>query len=65
MNILRPILYRLGNHLIGLQVLLSNDIKAEVVLINQARMCRPLLKDSNDTFIDLISRRDLQILAIY
>ncbi|MCR4989835.1 MAG: HD domain-containing protein [Lachnospiraceae bacterium] len=64
-NILRPILYRLGNHLIGLQVLLSNDVKAEVVLINQARMCRPLLKDSSDTFIDLISRRDLKILAIY
>ncbi|MCR4787901.1 MAG: HD domain-containing protein [Lachnospiraceae bacterium] len=64
-NILRPILYRLGNHLIGLQVLLSNDIKAEVVLINQARMCRPLLKDSSDTFIDLLNRRDLQIMAIY
>ncbi len=65
MNILRPILYRLGNHLIGLQVLLSNDVRAEVVLINQARMCRPLLKDDSDTFIDLLTRRDLQILAIY
>lgn len=65
MEILKPILFRLANHMVGLKVLLSNDVKAEVILINQADMSRPLLRDDNSTFIDLITRKDLEILGIY
>lgn len=65
MEILNPILYRLANHMVGLKVLLSNDIKAEVILINQSNMSRPLLRDDSSTFIDLMTRKDLKILGIY
>ncbi len=65
MEILTPIMYRLANHMVGLKVLLNNEVKAEVILINQANMARPLLRDDNNTFIDLIARKDLQILGIY
>ncbi len=65
MDILRQILYNLANHLVGQKLLLSNEVKAEVILINQSNMGRPLLKDDQGTFIDLMSRRDLKILGIY
>lgn len=65
MEILNPILFRMANHMVGLKVLLSNDVKAEVILINQSNMSRPLLRDDNDTFIDLMARKDLKILGIY
>ena len=65
MEILTPIMYRLANHMVGLKVLLSNDIKAEVIMVNQAMMSRPLLRDDNTTFIDLSTRKDLNILGIY
>ncbi|MCR5502823.1 MAG: HD domain-containing protein [Lachnospiraceae bacterium] len=65
MDILRQILFNVANHLIGQKVLLSNDVKAEVVLINQANMARPLLREDNGTFIDLMSRTDLKIMGIY
>lgn len=65
MEILKPILFRLANHMVGLKVLLSNDVKAEVILINQVNMSRPLLRDDSQTFIDLIARKDLNILGIY
>lgn len=64
-QILIPIMTHLANHMVGLQVMLNNDIKAEVVLINQANISRPMLKDDNGTFIDLIARTDLQIMGIY
>ncbi len=65
MEILTPIMFRLANHMVGLKVLLSNDVKAEVIMINQVQISRPLLRDDNSTFIDLTTRKDLQILAIY
>lgn len=64
-EILNSILFHLANHMVGLKVLLNNDITAEVVLINQSKMSRPLLRDENGTFIDLIARKDLKILGIY
>lgn len=65
MDILRQVLFNVANHLIGQKVLLNNDVKAEVVLINQTNMARPLLREDNGTFIDLLARRDLKIVGIY
>lgn len=65
MEVLKPILSRIANHMVGLQVLLDNDIKAEVIMINQIDMSRPLLRDDAGTFIDLFERKDLKILGIY
>lgn len=64
-DILRPILYRLASHLIGLKVMLSNDQIAEVIMVNQGQLGRPLLRDENGEFIDLIARKDLSIKGIY
>lgn len=64
-QILVPLMMHIANHMVGLKVMLNNDIKAEVVLINQSNISRPMLKDDNGTFIDLVSRTDLQILGIY
>lgn len=64
-TLLRPILYRLANHMVGLNVLLSDDRIAEVILINQSNMGRPLLRDQDGTFIDLIAQKNLQIKGIY
>lgn len=64
-EILNPILFHIANHMVGLKVLLNNDVKAEVVVINQVNMARPLLKDDNNTFIDLMARKDLEIIGIY
>lgn len=65
MELLRPILFRLANNMVGLNVLLSDDTVAEVILINQNNMGRPLLRTADNTFIDLISRKDLEIKGIY
>ena len=65
MEILTPLMYRLANHMIGLKVLLDNEIKAEVVMIDKAHISRPLLRDDSGTFINLIQRKDLKIIGIY
>lgn len=64
-EILTPILFHIANHMVGLMVLLNNDVKAEVMLINQNNMSRPLLRDESSTFIDLMNRKDLEIIGIY
>jgi len=64
-TMLNVILLNIGNHMVGQKVLLNNDIKAEVILINKGMLSRPLLKDDEGTFIDLIARKDLEILGIY
>ena len=65
MEVLNPLLFHLANHMVGLTVQLDNDVRAEVVMISQTHMSRPLLKDDNNTFIDLFSRKDLKITGIY
>lgn len=65
MEVLNPILFHLANHMVGLNVSLDNDIKAEVVMISQSHLSRPLLRDENNTFIDLFNRKDLKITGIY
>lgn len=64
-NILNKILYDLANHTIGLKVSLSDDRKAEVILINQPDLSRPLLRDESNQFINLMEQRNLRILGIY
>lgn len=65
MEILNPILYHLANHMVGLNVKLNNDVTAEVIMINQSHISRPLLRDEKDSFIDLFERKDLKITGIY
>lgn len=65
MELLRPILYRLASHMIGLSVHLSDDQIAEVILINQNQMGRPLLRTKDGAFINLAERNDLSIKSIY
>lgn len=65
LEILNMILYRVANHIIGLKVLLNNDVKAEIILINQSKLSRPLLRDDNSQFIDLMNNPDLKIMGIY
>ena len=64
-ELLRPIMFRLANHMVGLNVLLSNDQIAEVILINQNQMGRPLVRLKDGTFIDLTTRKDINIKGIY
>lgn len=64
-ELMSPIMYHIANHMIGLKVQLNNDVKAEVIVINQSHMSRPLLRDDMGTFIDLITRSDLKITGIY
>lgn len=64
-ELLRPILYRLASHMIGLSVHLSDDQIAEVILINQNQMGRPLLRTKDGTFINLAGRKELSIKSIY
>ena len=64
-EILTPIMYHLANHMVGLKLQLNNDIKAEVIMINNTKISRPLLRDDNGTFIDLNIRKDLVITGIY
>lgn len=65
MIVLNTLLFNLANHMVGLKVLLSNDVKAEVVLINRNKLSRPLLKDDNGCVVDLTERSDLKIMGIY
>lgn len=64
-ELLNPILFRLASHMVGLNVLLSDDRIAEVIMINQSHMGRPLLRAQSGEFIDLIALRYLSIKGIY
>ncbi len=65
MDILKTILYRLASHMVGLNVMLNNDQVAEVIMVNQRNLSKPLLRDEDGNFIDLVSRKDLSIKGIY
>ena len=65
LELLRPFLFRLANHMVGLNVLLSNEQIAEVILISQSQMGRPLVRLKDGSFIDLAVRKDLIIKGIY
>lgn len=63
-TILKPILYHIASTQLGFTVRLSNDTEAEIILINQEHLSRPLLK-SGDTLIDLTANPELEIVSIY
>ncbi len=61
--ILRNILLHIANSQVGLTVRLSDDRLAEVILINQRNLSRPLVK-CGDEVIDLIKFPDVKIVAV-
>ena len=62
--ILRPILEHIATTQLGFKVRLTNDVEAEINMINQQHLSRPLLK-SGEQLIDLSKETDLDIVAIY
>ncbi len=64
-TILRPILYHIASTQLTFHVRLSDDTEATVKEVNKAHFSRPLLQTKNGGLIDLASRPDLQITAIY
>ncbi len=61
--ILKTILGHIANSQLGMTVRLSDGTTAEIILINQLRFSRPLVK-CGDTLIDLTKRTDLSIVAV-
>lgn len=45
-------------------VLLSNEEKAEIIMINKYDLAKPVVRTQNSDFIDLSKERDIEILAI-
>lgn len=65
-DLLKPFLYRIANHLIGMNVMLSNDQVAAVIMVNPWHLGRPLVRVIDDgSFIDLAARRDISIRNMY
>lgn len=61
--LLRQILLHIANSQMGMTVRLSDDSIAEVILINQRQLSRPLVK-CDDLVIDLTQYPNLQIVAV-
>lgn len=61
--ILRTILSHLANNQLGMTVRLNNDTIAEIVLINQKKLSRPLVK-VGETIIDLYTNPDYEITSV-
>lgn len=64
-DILQPILYHIAATQLNFMVRLSNEEEARVMNINKDNLSRPLLKREDDSLIDLSSKPDLSITAIY
>ena len=64
-SILRPILSHIAATQMGLNVRLSDDRLAEIILINQRFLSRPMLRMSDGTIIDLSAEPNLRIEAIF
>lgn len=64
-TIIRPILSHIASTQLGLSVRLNNDTEAEIILINQEHLSRPLLKTAKDEMIDLSKMPELEIVSIY
>ncbi|MGN0472569.1 MAG: HD-GYP domain-containing protein [Lachnospiraceae bacterium] len=62
--IIQPILNHIALSQLGMTVKLSNDITGEILLINQDKLSRPLVKDSKNNIYDLAVMSDINILAI-
>lgn len=64
-ELLRPVLSHIANHMVGLNVRLSDDQIAEVIMINQNKMGRPVVRTAEGTIIHLAHRKDISITSIY
>lgn len=64
-SILRPILTHIAATQVGYTARLSDDRTAKIIVINQAKLSRPLLKADDGSLIDLSKEPALQIEAIY
>lgn len=65
-QVIKPILYHVAKSQLGLNTRLSDDRIAEIILINQDALSKPLVKlNGEDTVIDLREYPDLEIVAIY
>ena len=64
-ELLRPILSHIANHMVGLNVRLSNDQIAEVILINQNKMGRPVVRTTSGEIIHLAHKKGISITGIY
>jgi len=63
--LLRPILKRIADSQIGLTVVLSDDSKWEIFVINPAKLSKPILKRNETEFLNLAERPDLEIVSIH
>ena len=63
--ILQPILYHIAATQLGFMVRLSNDEEAKVTTINKDNLARPLLTRADGSYLDLSSRPELTITAIF
>ncbi|MCR5278301.1 MAG: HD domain-containing protein [Lachnospiraceae bacterium] len=61
--LLKSILSHIANSQLGMTVRLSDGTMAEIILINQLKLSRPLVK-CGDTLIDLTKRTDLEIVEV-
>ncbi len=61
--ILKPILSHIASTQLGMTVRLSDGCTAEIILANQTKLSRPLVK-AGEMVIDLSKRKDLEIVAV-
>ncbi len=61
--LLKMVLTHIANSQVGMTVRLSDGSVAEIILINQLKLSRPLVK-CGDGLIDLAKRNDLEIVAV-
>lgn len=63
--LLRPILKRIADSQIGLDVKLSDGSTWEIFVINPAKLSKPILKRNDTEFLNLAEREDLEIVSIH
>lgn len=63
--ILTPILYHIAATQLGFTVRLSDDTEAKIMNLNKDALARPLLQQEEGTLIDLSSKPELTITAIF
>ncbi len=63
--LLRPILKRIADSQIGLEVKLNDDSLWEIFVINPSKLSRPILRNSDSEVLNLTERPDLKIVSLY
>lgn len=65
MSVLTPIMKHVASTQLGFEVVLSNGMHGTIILLNEKKLSRPLIKNTNDEIVDLMVRTDLEIQSIY